>query len=406
MNELDLAEKELLSILVLNSKIGFDLLQLKPKHLKTKFNQLLMGAVIKSYKKHNVVDIAELVSSGFDADKIISVISDEYLPLTDVRRQFMVCQELILTDYKKRAINHLTQKLNNGEITCEIYSDKIEVINELSIKVFNKHLTVDEINDGISSSKQKITLKNYPTLNQMLQLVHGEFLIIGASTGVGKSGLLLNLMNDLMDRYQCIYFNMEMSKSTIYKRMVAIKSNIQLSYIEKPSTEYQSNLIRNAIKDIEVNEVVVEHKATYIHEIRNVLKVLKNDNKHTILFLDHIGLIRTASTKSQYERTTEVAKDLRQLCLDYDCTIIAASQLNRAAYNSDELNLSMLKDSGEIENSGSKIIFLYQDKNNTVNDLKPNMVLEIMKNRDGRYGKVYCEYDKAKQIFREVREWK
>ena len=235
----------------------------------------------------------------------------------------------------------------------------------------------------------------------MLKLVQQDFLLVGASTGTGKSSLLLNFMNDLMDRYQCIYFNMEMSKSTIYKRMISIKSDVPISYIENPATEYQQKIINNAIIDLENSQLIVEHKANYLSEIRQVLKVFKNENKHTIIFLDHIGLIKNNINKSIYEQTTDIAKSLRQICLDYDCTIIAACQLNRTSYTSNEPNLSMLKDSGELENSSSKVILLYRDKSSSSDSLSPEMILDIVKNRDGQYGKITCKYDKAKQIFKE-----
>ncbi len=406
MKEIDLAEKELLTILVLNSEIGFDLLQIRPKHLKNETSQILMKAIIDSYQEQGLVDIIQLVSkSGLDPEIIINIVNDAYLPITDTRKQFMICQQCILEDYKKRVINHFTKKINSGEISCDEYLKKLDLVGSLEIKITNDVITESEILDGISDKKQRIKLNNFPILDKMLELSHNEFLIIGASTGVGKSGLLLNVMNDLMDRYQCIYFNMEMSKSTIYKRMVSINSNVSMEYIEKPATDYQKSIIQNSINNIVKNKVIVEHKATYLHEIRNVIKALKNDNKHTILFLDHVGLIRLQGNKSQYERATEVAKELRQLCLDYDCTIIAACQLNRASYSSEKLTLSMLKDSGEWENSGSKIVFLYHKNENEIKTLEPKMVLQIVKNRDGQLGEVICKYNKPKQIFKEEVEW-
>ena len=91
------------------------------------------------------------------------------------------------------------------------------------------------------------------------------------------------------------------------------------------------------------------------------------------------------------------------MCLEYDCTIISASQLNRTAYGSDEVTLNMLKDSGELENSASKVILLYRDKNSNKDDDEPTMNIEIAKNRDGICGTVQMKYDKTKQIFREIR---
>ena len=63
----------------------------------------------------------------------------------------------------------------------------------------------------------------------------------------------------------------------------------------------------------------------------------------------------------------------------------------------------MLKDSGELENSSSKVILLYRNKTQSsgLPKFTEDMVLEIVKNRDGRLGKIPFEYDKTKQIFKE-----
>lgn len=406
--EQKVTESEFLSILVLEPKIGFDLLQIKPNYLQDRSNQLLMKAIIEVYKRDGIISIPNLVDydKSVSVDKIADVICSDYLPIIDTRKYFMSCQVIILNNHKKRIINNLIEKLNNKEITIDEYLKKMSVISEINIKVDSEVISEMEILENISTENTRIELKSFSSLNKMLKLVQNDFLMIGASTGVGKSGLLLNLMNDLMEDYQCIYFNMEMSKSTIYKRIISINSNIPISYVEKPESEYQKELIKKSIDEVVRNKIVVEHKATYLHEIRNVLKLLKNDNKHTIIFLDHVGLIKSTGVKSQYEQMTEVAKQLRQLCLDYDCTIIAACQLNRASYNSEELNLSMLKDSGELENSSSKVILLYRDKEDkkkNENSLNAKMILEIVKNREGQLGKIQCNYDKTKQIFKE--EW-
>ncbi len=398
-----LLERELLSILALKPEIGIDLLQIKPKYLQDKTYSFIMEAIIETYKKFGIVDFPHLVDYNkmISLEQIIEIVSDEYIPITNVRKQFMACQITILNNYKKSVIANLSKKLNNGDISCEDYLVKMEKINDVNIKVDTNELLENEILENISTENIGIELNNFPKLNKMLKLVQGDFLMIGASTGTGKSGLMLNLMNDLMNKYQCIYFNMEMSKSTIYKRIISINSEVPVNNIEKPETKYQEEKVNDAIKNISDKKLVIEHKATYLQEIKAVLKTMKNDSKHTILFLDHIGLIKISGYKSPYEQMTEVAKQLRQICLDYDCTIIAACQLNRSSYNSNELNLSMLKDSGELENSSSKVILMYREKDCSKDSLEPKMVLDIVKNRDGQLGKINYKYFKTKQIFKE-----
>jgi replicative DNA helicase len=128
----------------------------------------------------------------------------------------------------------------------------------------------------------------------------------------------------------------------------------------------------------------------------------KDKKRHTILFIDHLGLTRADNTKSLYEQATEVAKQLRQMCLEYDCTIISASQLNRGAYMSEKPTLSQLKDSGELENSASKVILLYRSGSDDGKNPISQINIDIVKNRDGVTGYVEMEYNKQKQIFKEI----
>lgn len=399
-----LVEKTFLSILILQPKIGFDLLQIKPQYLEIDNHKKIFALAIEAMKKYKSVDIVTMCHGHEKLlDVALDIISDEDVPITNIRQQFMTMQKIILENYKKKVIKNLSTKLNNGEIDCDKYLDYMEKVNEVVIKDETTIIDETELLENINSQNVGIALNNYSKLNETLKLVQGDFLIIGASTGVGKSGLLLNLMNQLMKEYQCIYFNMEMSKSTIYKRMIAINSGVPVYDVDCPKSDKQKEIIKNGISEIVSNKIIVEHKATYLHEIKAVLAKHKDDKKHTIIFLDHIGLIKSFGKKSLYEQTTDVAKSLRQFCLDYDCTIIAACQLNRASYNADDLSLSMLKDSGELENSSSKVLLLYKDKNQTsgLEKFTDDMVIEIVKNRDGRLGKIPFEYNKTKQIFTE-----
>ena len=64
----------------------------------------------------------------------------------------------------------------------------------------------------------------------------------------------------------------------------------------------------------------------------------------------------------------------------------------------------MLKDSGELENSASKVLLLYKDKKAGKEDLMQDMKFDVAKNRDGYTGIINAVYDKEKQIFRERKD--
>lgn len=386
--------------LLLNKNELFEITQIKPQYLSDPRNKKIFEYSKECYEKYKFVSPVRIIEVHKDFDLVY--FTDIYLGMINFNNAWKYklneAENSIVKFYKEDIIKALNEKLKQGKINYDKFMEDMKKLDDIQLVENSQTLTAMEILNNINTDTVTINFNNYPKLNNMLELVQCDFLIIGATTGAGKSGFMLNLMNDLKDRYQCIYFNMEMSKSTLYRRLVSIDANIKIDDVINSKSEYQEKLKEDAIKKIEASKIVVEHKANDIKQIKSIIAKKKEKDRHTILFIDHLGLTKADSTKSLYEQATEVAKQLRQICLEYDCTIISASQLNRGAYSSEEITLSMLKDSGELENSASKVILLYKkDKN----DKQSNMIIDIAKNRDGITGKIEMEYDRSKQIFRE-----
>lgn len=395
-------ENEYLALL-LNKNDLFNFIQVKPEYLYNAKNKKVLEYSIECFKEKGCVNFEEITKKhkNIDIDYFIFLMCDTFYHQNCWKEQLRLAEENIIKFYKEDVIKWCNDKLKRNEINYDEFMKKMNLLDNIVLVDNTPELTAKEIMENIKVENSRVNFNNFPKMNNFLKMVQGDFLIIGATTGAGKSGLMLNFMNDLMTGFQCIYFNMEMSKSTIYKRLISIKAKIKVDDVEKPS-DYQKELIDKSLKEIEKAKLIVEHQATDIKQIRSTVAKLKDKNRHTILFIDHLGLCKCDGTKSLYEQATEVAKQLRQMCLEYDCTIISASQLNRTAYGSEEVTLNMLKDSGELENSASKVILLYRDKNSNKDDDEPIMNIEIAKNRDGICGTVQMKYDKTKQIFREV----
>lgn len=388
--------------LMLNRNELFDITQVSSKYLINPSNAKIFEYCKECYTEYKVINPVKIYEKHKDVDfnKMSELLNETFYFDGLWNEQLKLAEESIVNFYKEDIVNFMNKKLEKKEIDYETFMKKMKELDDIQLIKGSTTLSVEELNENINTENVEIKLQNFKKLNNFLRLVQGDFVIIGATTGAGKSGFMLNLMNDLMNRYQCIYFNMEMSKSTIYKRLISIKADVPIDDILSPKSDYQLNNINVAKQEIENAKIIIEHKANDIKQIKNIIMKYKDKNRHTVLFVDHLGLTRADNTKSLYEQATEVAKQLRQICLEYDCTIISASQLNRGAYQSDELSLSMLKDSGELENSASKVILLYK-KNKE--DKKSNMIINIAKNRDGIQDvNIEMEYDRQKQIFKEV----
>lgn len=395
-------EKEYLALLLHKPSL-LSIAQVESDYLFDKKNAELLKLIQECYEKYQCINPVKILEMhpGFDIDYFIEIFDNTFYYTANWKEQMELSEKSIVDFYKEDVIKRLNNRLEKGTIKYSDFMNQMRKLDNIILVDNTSVLSEKEILDGINEERARINLNHFPILNKMLGLVQGDFLIIGAKTGAGKSSFMLNLMDDLMTGFQCVYFNMEMSKSTIYKRLVSIKADIQMDDVVNPKTQHQKEVVEKSLQELEKANLIIEHKANNIREIKTIVMKRKDKDRHTILFIDHLGLTRADDKKTLYEQATEVAKELRQMCLEYDCTIISASQLNRSAYNSDELSLSMLKDSGELENSASKVILLNRtdskDKSLTV-----DMDIIIAKNRDGMCGNIAMKYDKKKQVFKEL----
>lgn len=400
-NRLDI-EKGYLALLLHKPSL-LSIAQIESDYLFDKKNAELLKLIQECYEKYQCINPVKILEMhpGFDIDYFIEIFDNTFYYTANWKEQLELSEKSIVDFYKEDVIKRLNNRLEKGTIKYSDFMNQMRKLDNIILIDNTSTLSEKEILDGINEERARINLNHFPILNKMLGLVQGDFLIIGAKTGAGKSSFMLNLMDDLMTGFQCVYFNMEMSKSTIYKRLVSIKADIQMDDVVNPKTQHQKEVVEKSLQELEKANLIIEHKANNIREIKTIVMKRKDKDRHTILFIDHLGLTRADDKKTLYEQATEVAKELRQMCLEYDCTIISASQLNRSAYNSDELSLSMLKDSGELENSASKVILLNRtdskDKSLTV-----DMDIIIAKNRDGMCGNIAMKYDKKKQVFKEL----
>jgi len=394
-------ENEFMALLLNQEKL-LDSIQVKPKYLFKKENQILLQQLLTCWEKNHLINFAELVKidKNFDFDYYFERRDNTFYYNNASEKQLKLSEESIIKFFKEDIIKDLNNRLNQGQMTYDEFILKMKKLDDIKIVDEIDELTEDEILNNIDEQKT-IEFHKFKKMSYKLKLAQNDLLVIGSMTGTGKTGFMLNLMSDLMENYQCVYFNMEMSKSSIYKRIVAINSGIPVDNINNPETEYQKQIIKNSIKKIAEAGVVIEHRINDIKQIKLMINKIKKRNKHTIIFIDHLGLTKLSGKTSLYEQMTEIMKTLREICLDYDCTIIGASQLNRSAYTSEELSVSMLKDSGELENSARKIILLYRDKESAKEDLNPTMNIDICKNDSGATGKIQMIYHKVKQIFEE-----
>lgn len=370
-----------------------DLTILKPSYFDKKHRDIFT-AIKKSYKENKTIILEDILAvKGIDVDLVIACSTS-----TATTALFEQYQDYAVKEYKKKALLVTAKKLQNDEITIdEFYKD---TNNFASLGSYSStRLTKELLKGSITKHKNNIKFTRFSNLEKKLNLKENDFVILAGATGVGKSGIAINLLDDLSHNYPCVYFNFEMVEEELYQRLISINSKLNQKMLEQYETLPQKNMnvVNSAIDDISKRHIDIINHSSTLDKLRSFIMSYKSD-KHFIVFVDHVGLIGVRA-KNSYEKMTEVAKELRKMSLDNNCTIIGLCQLNReATKNAKQPNLSMLRDSGELEQSASKVIFVWKNEKDCAEDY----YLVIEKNRSGPKSIIPIGYNKENQIAYEL----
>ena len=359
-------------------------------------DQILFNAILTEYKEHKVLLVENLSKySGFNLEYYFQLQTDN-LWNTNKEIKFEELQKGIIDKYKRRRFKEITDTYSgNYEKTIQ----DLEKLLEINYQE-NSYIKSEDVMKSLFNEKRQLKL-GYEEFDKDLNLSQNDLLIIGAGSGTGKTAFALNLLLKLCEDYQCIYFNMEMSKDILYKRLIAIKTGISLKDLNNAKKLSSNDLKKVSVASSDLENIILINGSVNTPIVKKNILNIKTD-KHIVVFLDHIGLIK-ASGNSLYEKMTNVAKDLRTICLDCNCTIIGLCQLSRVSQKNNEIpKLQDLRDSGEIEQSARKVVLLYDEEKDSTNE-NHNMKMIIAKNDDGNRVIKDFVFERYTQIFKEVK---
>ena len=359
-------------------------------------DQILFNAILTEYKEHKVLLVENLSKyKGFNLEYYFQLQTDN-LWNTNKEIKFEELQKGIIDKYKRRRFKEITDTYNgNYEKTIQ----DLERLLEINYQE-NSYIKSEDVINSLFNEKRQLKL-GYEEFDKDLNLSQNDLLIIGAGSGTGKTAYALNLLLKLCENYQCIYFNMEMSKDILYKRLIAIKTGISLKDLNNAKKLSSNDLRKISVASSELENIILINGSINTPIVKKNILNIKTD-KHIVVFLDHIGLIK-ASGNSLYEKMTNVAKDLRTICLDCNCTIIGLCQLSRVSQKNNEIpKLQDLRDSGEIEQSARKVVLLYDEEKDSTNE-NHNMKMIIAKNDDGNRVIKDFVFERYTQRFKEVK---
>lgn len=389
-------EEELIGNLLLNSEF-MNYLSIDEKYFFNPFNKKIIPILKKQFLEIHDVNLTlmqKYFANNDEYKKSISILT-EYLSntLPTTKENIIKYQEQIYRNYIKIEIDKLILSYNQSRISQEELVEQINKLNNSFLRVEHDKLSGEEIYDLITSKNKVLNFK-IDALTKYGNIQEHDFVIVAARTGVGKSGFMLNLLDDLSKSYTCLFFNMEMTEKQVFSRLVSINSYVPMEDFMTTDL-YQKEKMTRACAEIASRNIKVFTGIQNIQSIKNKIMKESSNNKHILVFVDYVGLIYSDFRESEYERLTKITKELRRISLDNNCTIFAAAQINRAG--AEEPTIADLKGSGELEQSATAVILLHEKEK--IDDDLSIVVASLGKNRNGRKCKMLLNYYKKTQVF-------
>lgn len=219
--------------------------------------------------------------------------------------------------------------------------------------------------------------------------------VIAARPGMGKTTLaqMIAINAAKSNNSPVLFFSCEMSADQVTTRILSALGRIKFADIRRgtmTSDDYAS-WVHVTSQVLDKMPLVIDDRAgATIADIREGARRLKAEyGKVGVIIIDYLQLLRDPSQKNRFEEISEISRQLKKLAKDFNCPVIALSQLSRDCEKRPNKRPmpSDLRESGQIEQDADQIIMLYRDE---VYDKasKDAGVAEIIigKNRHGETG--------------------
>ncbi len=378
---------------------------IKEEYFTNPYNRTIFKVTIDFYNKNKKLDLVLIYQEyqKYLTNNFIVFIGEvtESITTTTIFDDY---QEKLFEIYRNGLIVKYVDKFTKKEINQEQLFEVLEKIKNMVSNRNYEFLSEEEIYHIITKEDKQIKFR-LSTLSNLIKLTEHDFVVVGARPGVGKTGFSLNLLEDISKKYKCLYFNMEMSEQQILRRLVSINSKVPMINLITPASEYQGDLVKQSVKEISNRKLKIFTGIQNMSSIKQVI-IRESKQEHVVCFIDYIGLISGLNNKTQYERITSIVKELRQISMNFDCTIVGLAQVNRNAEKENAPTLKDLKDSGELEQSAVSVILLHNENADKRIDKKiEELDVIVAKNRNGRTGIIKVEYNQFNQKIDEKRRY-
>ncbi len=221
----------------------------------------------------------------------------------------------------------------------------------------------------------------------------GDFIIIGARPGMGKTSFAMNVAASVARRTKkavCV-FSLEMSAEQIASRLLASEALVDSTSMRRgvfTKDDWSRLAVASAVLS-ECDIYIDDTSGITLTKMRAKLHRMKNVG---LIVVDYLQLMQSdRKFDNRVGEVGDISRNLKLLAKEMNVPLICCAQLSRGPEGRTEKRpmLSDLRESGSIEQDADMVMFLYREEyyKNTGAEQEEGKII-IAKNRHGSVGDV------------------
>ncbi|WGH25637.1 MAG: replicative DNA helicase [Candidatus Shikimatogenerans bostrichidophilus] len=399
---------------------------LKPEIFYKIENKIIFKNILYIYNKYKKVDFITLIyqlKKNNELEKIggevyITSIFNSIYTFSNIEQYV----EILINKFILRKLINLSiyirQKSYEENIDTLILLNKIQdFINEIFLKYINTNINSISklLPKTIKNLKKNYIKTGFIELDKIiLGLQKSDLIIVASRPGMGKTSFALSLIIKLIKKkIPLALFTLEMSYYQIITRLIILKTNLNYEKLKNNKlNKKEKKILKKKIKTIKKYPFYIDDSSFLsIIDLKNKCRKLIYKYKVKVIIIDYLQLINVTHIRlnNREQEISTISRNIKYIAKEFKITIIAISQLSRAAEIRGGYKRPMLTDlreSGAIEQDADIVLLLYRPEyygfkfwDYNQSSCKGEAELIIAKHRNGKLGTIKLKFIKKKALF-------
>lgn len=195
----------------------------------------------------------------------------------------------------------------------------------------------------------------------------GDLVVVAGRPSMGKTAFALNVAEHVAvnEDKPALVFSMEMGKKQLSERSIASIGRVSMNALRsgRMSDDEWSRMSFAIGKLFKAPLLIDDAPALTVAQMRSRARRIAKKHGLSLVVVDYIQLA-TGEGQSREQEVSSISRGLKALAKEFNCPVIALSQLNRKVDERPNKRplMSDLRDSGAIEQDADLILMMYRDE--------------------------------------------